>query len=306
MRRTDLSLIAGPSVVVLAMGAIFGVSWSELPDPIAIHWGLDGSPDGSAPRLLALGFLVLVYVAMAVAVHGAVRRARHEAPSFTAGLFGIGGLLIAVTWLTVNANKGVDNWTEAGDVTLLHILVAVVVAGVLGMVGWLVAGGRQVTVIPEADAVPALDLIDPQHAVWSGRGVGRLTTAIGVAMLLLGLFVWGWTGVVLIAIAAVALMFASVQVTVSQRGVVVSLGWWGYPNWRVPLGTIGRAEVEQVNPMAYGGWGYRLRPGVRAVVVRGGDALKLVRSQRYDLVYTVDDAETGAGLLNAIVGVEAE
>ena len=65
-----------------------------------------------------------------------------------------------------------------------------------------------------------------------------------------------------------------------------------------------RAEVEQVNPMAYGGWGYRLRPGVRAVVTRGGEALRLVRTGKADLVLTVDDAATGAGVINSILGVD--
>jgi len=88
---------------------------------------------------------------------------------------------------------------------------------------------------------------------------------------------------------------------VSQRGVFVSLGWLGAPSWSVPLSDIEAAEVENVAPMSYGGWGYRLRPGVRAIVVRGGDSLRLVRSDRDDLVLTVDDAETGAALVNSLL-----
>jgi hypothetical protein len=42
---------------------------------------------------------------------------------------------------------------------------------------------------------------------------------------------------------------------------------------------------------------------VRAIVTRGGEALRLVREEMPDLVLTVDDAETGAGLINSMLGV---
>ena len=115
---------------------------------------------------------------------------------------------------------------------------------------------------------------------------------------------WGVVTVVLIAIGLIVLTFAEARVTVSRQGAVVSLGWLGVPSWSVPLGDIAHAEVEEVRVMAYGGWGYRLRPGVRAFVTRGGDGLRLVRADRPDLVVTVDDAARGAGLINAMLGVE--
>ena len=81
----------------------------------------------------------------------------------------------------------------------------------------------------------------------------------------------------------------------------VSMGWLGFPSWMVPLETITAARVEHVSPMAYGGWGYRMRPGVRGVIVRGGDSLRLERKDRADLVLTVDDPQSGAGLVNALI-----
>ena len=125
-----------------------------------------------------------------------------------------------------------------------------------------------------------------------------------VVLILIGLITWGWSTLVMCLLGAVVLVFAEVRVTVAQRGVVVSLGWLGVPSWTVPMEAMERAEVEQVNPMAYGGWGYRLRPGVRAVVTRGGEALRLVRTGKADLVLTVDDAATGAGVINSILGVD--
>ena len=146
------------------------------------------------------------------------------------------------------------------------------------------------------------DIADPGRAVWSGRGYGKVTTILGVGAVIAGLAVWRVAGWVMVLVGIVVLIFSVVRVTISGGGVVVSLGWWGYPMWKVPIDSVERAELETVVPMAYGGWGYRVRPGVRAVVARGGEAIRLVRADGPDLVYTVDDAETGAGLVNAIVG----
>ena len=302
MKRSWLTLILAPAILLALIIVPFGLYWSELPDPMAIHWGVGGGPNGSAPPLLTLVGIAGLYVAMVVAVRGALARAPYEAPSFVAGLFGVGSLLAGVSWLIVVANYGVDSWTFADEVGLLHLLVLLVIATVVGWFGWLLAGGGLVDGSESPTAAPPLEMSDPDHTVWSGRGVGRLTVLIGIGMIVAGLVVWGWSGLLLVLIGIVALMFAVVRVTVGQLGAVISLGWWGYPSWKVPIDSISAANVETVNPMAYGGWGYRVRPGVRAIVVRSGGSLRLVREEASDLVYTVDDAETGAGLVNAILG----
>jgi hypothetical protein len=59
--------------------------------------------------------------------------------------------------------------------------------------------------------------------------------------------------------------------------------------------------------MQWGGWGYR---GSRrlfrkaAVVLRAGPALRLDLADDTQLVVTVDDAESGAGLLNDLLARE--
>ena len=120
--------------------------------------------------------------------------------------------------------------------------------------------------------------------------------------MVIGLATWGWSTIVLIVVGLLLMTFAEVRTTVSQRGVVVSLGWLGFPSWTVPLSAISAAEVETIHPMSYGGWGYRIRPGVRALIARGGEAIRLVRIDKPDLVVTVDDATTGAGLVNSMLG----
>ncbi|MCP3997959.1 MAG: DUF1648 domain-containing protein [bacterium] len=302
MKRSWLTLILAPAFLLALIVTPFGLYWSELPDPMAIHWGLAGDPNGSAPPLLALVGIAGIFVAMIVAVRRVLARTPYEAPSFVAGLFGVGVLLAGISWLSVVANRDVTSWTAADEVGFVHLLVLFAVAVGIGCLGWVLAGGTSGRSSGDRGVVPSLEVSDPDHAVWSGRGVGRLTVLIGVGVIVAGLVIWGWSGVLLVAIGLVALMFAVVRVTVGQHGAVISLGWWGYPSWTVPMDSISAAEVETVNPMAYGGWGYRVRPGVRAIVVRSGGSLRLVRDDAADLVYTVDDAETGAGLVNAILG----
>jgi len=303
VRRATLVVVS--ALVLILLGAAFAAFWSELPEPMAIHWGINGEPNSSSPRLVAFGLLAAMHVAVAVAVYGAVRRSPGEGPSFTAGLFGISALLLGVAFLMVSANQGKAVWRDADEVGLLNIVAVILVALVLGALGWFVAGGRTAAAQAGTATRPRLDVAAPASTVWSGRGIGKVTTLIGVAVIAAGMIVWGWTGLGLVVVGLVALLFAVVRVTVSGDHMVVSLGWWGYPAWRVPLASVAGARVERVNPMAYGGWGYRVRPGVRAVVVRAGEAVRIVRDDGADLVYTVDDAERGAGLINSILEVGA-
>lgn len=303
IRRPWLTLGVGPALLLGAMVAPLVLYGGDLPDPMAIHWGLSGKPDGSMSPIVLLVVLPGLYVAIHWAVTRVLARTPYEAPSFIAGLFFLGTLLAGVSWLTVLANRGSATWEAADEVGLLQILIAVVPALVVGYIGWYIAGGKSVERAPSGDAMPALEISEPRAAVWSGRGTGRVLLAIGLALIIIGLATWGWSTVVLALLGLVVLVFAEVRVTVSQKGAVVSMGWLGIPSWTVPLGAISRAEVETVNPMAYGGWGYRLRPGVQALVTRRGESLRLVRDDKADLVLTVDDAATGAGLINSMLGV---
>ncbi|MDJ0952527.1 MAG: DUF1648 domain-containing protein [Acidimicrobiia bacterium] len=301
MRHPWLNLILAPAVLLALIVLPFVLYWSTLPSPMAIHWGLGGEPNGSAPPAVALLILAGLFVAMTVAVRRVLSRTPLEAPSFIAGLYAVGALLVGVSWLSVLANRDAASWSDAGEVGWIELLGLIVLALFAGAIGWVIAGGRSSEPAGPSSPSPTLDVAAPSSAVWSGRGIGKVTTVIAVAILIAAVFTWGWSAILLVVIAVVALMFSIVRTTVSARGVVVSLGWWGFPVWTVPMETISRAEVEVVNPMAYGGWGYRVRPGVRAVVVRSGQSLRLVRNDATDLVYTVDDAETGAGLINAIL-----
>jgi hypothetical protein len=61
------------------------------------------------------------------------------------------------------------------------------------------------------------------------------------------------------------------------------------------------ASVIDLKPREWGGWGYRGSRrafGRAAVVLRAGPAIRLDLTDRRTFAVTVDDAATGAGLVN--------
>ena len=300
--RQKWTITLVPALLMAAIVVPMALAWSELPDSMATHWGFDGAPNGHmAPSMLLL-FLAAVFAAIWLGVWGASRRMPLEARSFIAGLVGIGGLLAAVQWFAVDLNRGVTDWAGAGEFNGIHLVVVLAAATVFGTIGWVLAGpAAPIEGIPPRQAGPLLHLEPGTSAVWSSRGLGIVLIVVGVGLLIAAIAVWSVVSLVLLAVALLVLVFSEVRATVSDAGVIVSLGWLGIPSWLVPLNTITGAEVEDVSPMSYGGWGYRVRPGARGVIVRGGPSLRLRRKDRPDLVLTVDDAERGAGLVNALV-----
>lgn len=102
----------------------------------------------------------------------------------------------------------------------------------------------------------------------------------------------------------VMLAFTKVVVRVDPTGLSVAFGPLGWPVIRVRLDRIARAEAGDLRPMKWGGWGYR--GGLRlmrraAVVLRAGEALYVHLHDGRVFAVTVDDAATGADVLNRAV-----
>jgi hypothetical protein len=296
-----------PGVAVLLAVVLPVLVWSRLPDPVAVHWGLDGRPDGSAPLVVdAVLLAVMTAVVTLLPLIGAARADRGTARSLVALSHGLAGIFVLLRLRTLQLNLDAVDWTAAGDLTVLDLGGMLLLAAPLALIGWWL-GGRHPdlprpirAVAPQA--LPADGrLVWVGHQAWSvarvlGPGVvaaGGLVTAVRVApetlvlggtLVLVGLLLW-W--------------FTSITVAAGPAGLTVRFGPFGWPLIRVPLATITAVEVEDVEPLTYGGWGYRIVPGVRAVVIRRGVGLRVGRTGRPDLVVTVDDAGTAGGVLLA-------
>jgi hypothetical protein len=106
----------------------------------------------------------------------------------------------------------------------------------------------------------------------------------------------------LLIAAAAVLATGAIKVTVSQEGVVVASTLFPFLRRRIRLHRIDQAFARWTRPLEIGGWGYRWKPGMRAVSLRGGDALWLDLTNGTQFIVTIDDAQTAATLLNTHLG----
>jgi hypothetical protein len=299
MKSTRLTLVVIPALLLAAIVAPFVLFWGDLPNPMAVHWNLSGTPDGSMPPLALAALLAVLFAAIWWAIGVAVSREPGEGPSFIAGLFFFGALMAAVQWTAVLANRDIAEWRAADEFGWFQIALVVGAGLLAGAIGWFLAGGRVVAETHAQEEPITMD-VDSDGMLWSGSARGWVTTVAAAAVIIAGVIQWNWITVGLVVVGVVVLVFAEVRLTIGPSKAVISLGWLGVP-WRtIPINTITRADVEDVSPLSYGGWGYRGRPGVRAFVIRKGEGIRLTRTGKPDLVVTVDDAARGTALINSM------
>jgi hypothetical protein len=63
--------------------------------------------------------------------------------------------------------------------------------------------------------------------------------------------------------------------------------------------TVDAIVVDPLDPLAHGGWGIRLLPGLRAVVFRRGPGIRVVTADGRATIVTIDGAAEAAGVLRA-------
>jgi hypothetical protein len=215
----------------------------------------------------------------------------------------LSGLLLA----TLAPQKGLTDAYQAPDATGA-VLWASLAALVIGALGALAV--RPDPPMPRTGAVPApegLQLPPTAHVAWVQhvRTVALGWVAVGVAVLLVVTGILTGTVVLLVPLgvllAALLATFASFTVTVDGRGLTAA-GSFGWPRLAVPLSEVESVSTVQVRALHdFGGWGYRIgRQGRVGIVARSGDAIEVHRTGGRVVVVTVDDAQTGATLLQAL------
>lgn len=110
-----------------------------------------------------------------------------------------------------------------------------------------------------------------------------------------------WIGLVLVVAGLVLLGFSSLSVVLDDEALNLAYGPFGWPRQRFDRSSIVSASAVQVQPMRWGGWGYRgsLRLfGRAAVILRAGPGLRILLDNDREFVVTVDDPETPAAALN--------
>jgi hypothetical protein len=323
---------AVPAALLAAIIAVPAALWSRLPERVADHWTFAGTANGTAPRLvsfLALGALALLgaglvwlgwaatrkstrdgvpeHSAGAPEVRAAVVRGRAAAAGTAAAMIPLGLFLTAVgtgsVIMVAVANVGAGGLRAAS--VGAGVLPALLGGPVLlaGFAGYALRRYGGLGTADSETGRSSLGLRPGERAVWTGRARARWAWPAAVLLVAAGALVgtvtarWG-LAVVLLAVGVITLGFTSVRVTVAARGVTVGYGPLGLRLTRIPLSRIASAAAVERTPFSFGYRGSLLLFGAAAVVLRRGPALRLALRDGKTFLVTVDDAATGAALLN--------
>jgi hypothetical protein len=320
VRRFVLVALVLPVVLVALGVTIQLIAMPHVPANVAVHWNAAGEADRFAPSwtqpVATIAFGLGIPALIALTTLPGMRRG-DRGPTYrllgalAAAMSAL--LTVALTWSFV-AQAGVADASAAPSVWP-SLVAALVMAVVVGVAAW---WGQPAEAWPDSAAAPAspLDLAAGERAVWlrtvtmtAGAAILILLAVIAVA---LGAVVAWITGApaeaawILTGVAVVLAVFAATtvafRVRVDQDGLSVD-SVAGLPRFRVPLDEVESAARVVVDPMGeFGGWGLRVGAGHRfGVVLRAGEALEVVRRSGRRFVVTVDDAETAASLLQALV-----
>ena len=310
--RTTLLALGVPAAIIATTTGL-AMSWRhDLPDPIAVHWGLNG-PDG-------FGSLTTSIVWPAVA--GSVVASLLWALGFFAGrqsftrrgaaALAVGStiLLSGVSIGALSVQRGVADARDAGSIDGVLLVTFLVATAAAGIVTRLIPGDPPLpTGEPVSPTAARLKLGRGEDASWvrdvTSPGyflaIGGVVLTIALVGLLGG---QGWFALVLgVTIGLSLVAFLHWTVIVDRDGLTVR-SILRRPCFRIPLNEVEMAEVVEVRPLReFGGYGIRGGKGDRmGVVVRKGSALQVHRTGGRVFLVTVDDAATGAALLNTLAG----
>jgi len=316
--RARMTLLAlGLPLAILLAAVAWAVSLlPRLPDPVATHWGADGLPDGFGSPAQTLVMLVALVIPFTVGMWALGFFLGSASSTRRLAVFVSVWFAVAICGLIVGSlavQQGLADAAEAPGVgTSIGISFAAgAVLGVLAVL--LVPGDRpQPTSAPVPDTAERLVLRAGEQAAWVrtvempglrvlvGASVALVIVSAGV-MVLSDRAVGAVTAASLAAAAALIVVLGRWTVTVDHNGLSARCAL-PRPRTIVPLDEVESAELIEVRPLAdFGGWGYRVGAGGRVgIVLRAGEAILVHRTGGRQLVVTVDDAETGAALLNTL------
>lgn len=318
IRMLAVGVIA-PLVILAAALVVMAWALPELPSPVGVHWGPSGYPDAFGSPLqsfILLPVVMLAYTGFTLAL--VLRSEPTSRPTVNQRLvLAVGPFLATVLGVLVGGSlvmqRGLAD-AAAGPSIIPLVIASFGLAALAAVVGWFVLPASEAPgAVPAASALPTIELAEDERAVWTRR-VAPSRTFIAVLFATAGLALAGGAialalvrpiALLVLLIPAVAIAFGFTssywRVRIDRRGFDAR-GALGTPHIAIPIEEVASARAITVDPMVdFGGWGYRWGGrGVTGIIVRGGEALEVRRTNGRVLVVTVANAETGARLLNSL------
>jgi hypothetical protein len=306
-------LVYVPSTAYLGVAGAAWLLSDRFPDPVASHF-TDGVPDAFMPLaqlvLVALLPPVLTWLFLVVLV-------RSRMPGSVGRRMG-SGLIIGQTFLystatvlgVIYANLDAATWADAYSPTS-HPLITTV----MGVIGFAIGAAvvdpwtaPEPTPLPSPETradqdedPPDAENVGDRRRLWVGHARNRFLLWYSAAGLVLFMVVLPWN-VWTVTGAVYTLLTLHVAGGIMATFDGETLKVYGFPPLvplrRIPLSRIEIAEVVELDPLAWGGWGWRLFSLRRhAFVVRSGKSLLVALHGGSELVVTVSDASTGAAFI---------
>ena len=316
VQRFVLVTLVLPAVVTTAGLLVQLAELPQAPARIPLYWGTVGSPTGWGPAWLSLVVTVVLGFGLpAVFGLSSLPSLRHggRGPGFR--LFGAQALGISVLLTIVVTSLLLRSigTTPSGETPVWLPLVAGLVAGIAAaLVGWFLQ--PRGTRLAPLGAVTPLELAPSERAAWMHTAslpvpaVAVITAAATTVAIRAG---FGWVAgdrygiaalLTAVALLLIALLATTVvfRVRVDARGLSVR-SIVGVPRFRVAPQEVGSVAVVDARSLGVAGsWGIRVFPGRVTIVMRSTTGIRVTRRDGRLFFVTVDDAATGAALLEAL------
>lgn len=309
-----------PLVLTLAATILLIVWMDRMPDPMATHWSGGDGPDGYGPAwsnlALSLGTGIGITALFALIPFFDRRRSKSVAWGWTNRFMAAMALwtvsfMQVLAVLTSYVQLDLDDATQAPGVGAI-VLIGLVVATLLGILGWFVQPNLTVHA-PTSEITNPIKLAPSARAAWFGTtsmpkplAFALVATTLALPIVLLVEFASpdrDTTTIVVLAICSILSLgliatVLSFRVRIDKHGVEVRsvLGW---PVFRVPADDVIGVEVREIHAFSeYGGWGIRLAGDRFGIVLRNSEGFIITRKSRSrTFAVTIDDARTAGSLL---------
>jgi hypothetical protein len=310
MSRTTRTVATAGLAALAPVGVVLTriLTDGEVPDPMPTHWDLHGRVDDHlAPTtlfwvslLVSVGCLALTVLLAARSREDRADRSLVAAGAWATWLAAM--VFVAPALMSYGAADADAVPLDLGWVAAVPLLPTAVAALV-----WRLQRVASRPRAGDAGRRSALQLRDGERATWVGRSSSGVLVGLAGGLLVVAVFLvfTAWPVANLVALVAIAVFWSHVvTVRVDDRAVTVAWGPARWPRLRVPLEQVETARAEEIEPMRWGGWGYRVSRRGQAVVTRRGPGLVLERRDGAAFAVTVDDPEGAAELVNALLDRE--
>ncbi|WP_157555587.1 hypothetical protein [Herbidospora yilanensis] len=292
------------AMLVLVVWALWALD-DRLPDVVAVHF-LDGRPEHAAPLWPMIGEVTVttIEIGSTLALLAYLRPPGSIGQRLLAG--GVTALtamvMCGVVVCPLAANLDVTDWRLArpmsgGEYITVAVGAAAFALGAVAVYPLLRDSGPPAELSP--DPIPSQIGAYRGRTAWIGQSRNpefvRKTLATTGVLALLALVSTYWLVLPALASLATLNLWGGILLTFDGRRLSIRGRVCPWAIWRIPLRQIETAEVIEVDPSDWGGWGWRVRSLKRhAVIIRKGPALLVALRGGGELIVTVDDAATGA------------